>query len=132
MPVSVDKLTATYFKIKSKRDQIRSEYTAQDEKLKIQQDKIKDALAKHCKENEVDSVRTPHGTFFRQVKKKFWTRDWDSMYKFIVEHEVPEFFNKQLNQSNVQQFLDENPDLYPPGLNVDSEYVITVRKAAKK
>jgi len=28
----------------------------------------------------------------------------------------------------VRQFLEENPDLVPKGLNVDSEYAISVRK----
>ena len=50
------------------------------------------------------------------------------MYKFILDNEVPEFFDKRLNQSNVKQFLEENPDLVPMGLNVDSEYTLSVRK----
>ena len=54
--------------------------------------------------------------------------DWDSMYKFIDTHNVPEFFEKRLNQTNVKQFLEENPESVPPGLNVDSEYIIAVRK----
>ena len=41
------------------------------------------------------------------------------MYKFVLKHEVPEFFEKRLNQTNVKQFLEENPDLQPAGLNVD-------------
>jgi len=28
----------------------------------------------------------------------------------------------------VRQFIEENPELIPSGLNVDSEYVISVRK----
>jgi hypothetical protein len=50
------------------------------------------------------------------------------MYKFILEHGVPEFFDKRLNQTNVKQFLEENPDLLPAGLNVDSEFTISVRR----
>jgi hypothetical protein len=50
------------------------------------------------------------------------------MYKFILEHSVPEFFSKSLNQGNVKQFLEENPESMPQGLNADSEYSISVRK----
>ena len=50
------------------------------------------------------------------------------MYKFVMDNEVPEFFDKRLNQSNVRQFLEENPDLVPMGLNADSEYTLSVRK----
>ena len=34
----------------------------------------------------------------------------------------------QGEEKDFQKFLEENPDLVPKGLNVDSEYVITVRK----
>ena len=50
------------------------------------------------------------------------------MGKFVIENKVPELFAKSLNQTNVKQFLEENPDKLPKGLNVDSEYVISVRK----
>jgi hypothetical protein len=50
------------------------------------------------------------------------------MYKFVLQHEVPEFFDKRLNQTNVRQFLEENPDILPEGLNVDSEFTISVRR----
>ena len=50
------------------------------------------------------------------------------MREFILEHEVPEFLDKRLNQKNVREFL-ENPDLLPKGLNVDAEYALTIRKA---
>jgi hypothetical protein len=29
----------------------------------------------------------------------------------------------------MESFLEQHPDLLPPGLNVDSEFTITVRKA---
>ena len=50
------------------------------------------------------------------------------MYEFILEHDVPELLDKRLNQTNLKQFLEENPDVMPKGMNVDTEYVISVRK----
>lgn len=132
MKVSIEKLTSTYLKIKAKRDAMREEYKSADSVLEQQQDRIKAALLKHCKDNDVESVRTKDGTFYRTVKTKYWTNDWESMYKFVMEHGVPEFFTKSLNQSNVKQFMEDNPDVIPPGLNVESEYVVSVRKSRSK
>lgn len=126
--VSVEKLTRIYIKIRDKRAQLSAKFKEEDEGLKAQQDKVKRALLDYCKEQDVESVRTSAGLFYRSVKKRYWTSDWESMHKFILEHEVPEFLDKRLNQTNVKQFLEENPDLLPPGLNVDSEYAISVRK----
>ena len=128
--VSVEKLTRVYLKIRDKRSELAAQYKEEDDKLQEQLDRVKRALLDHCKEHEVDSVRTAAGLFYRTIKKRYWTSDWDSMHRFIMEHQVPEFFEKRLNQSAVKQFLEENPDLLPPGLNVDSEYTLSVRKKA--
>lgn len=126
--ISIEKLTATYIKIRDKRSKLATEFKTKDDELKSQQDRIKRALLEHCKEHDVESVRTTEGLFYRTIKKRFWTNDWESMHKFILDQQVPEFLDKRLNQSNVKQFLEDNPDLLPPGLNVDSEYAIAVRK----
>ena len=128
MAVSVEGLTKAYIKIRDKRSELSAKFKEEDGDLAEKQDKIKRALLKYCKEQGVDSVRTPAGLFYRTVKQRYWTSDWDSMHSFIMEHQVPEFFEKRLNQTNVRQFIEENPDLVPAGLNVDSEYVISVRK----
>jgi len=126
--ISVDKLTRIYIKIRDKRAQMSAAFKKEDDELKAQQDKIKRALLDYCKEQDVESVRTNAGLFYRTVKKRYWTSDWEAMHRFILEHGVPEFLSKSLNQTSVKQFLEENPDLLPQGLNVDSEYAISVRK----
>ena len=128
MAVSVDKLVNAYTKIRDKRSELTSKYKEEEGKLREQQDRVKLALLEYCKEHEVDSVRTASGLFYRTVKQRYWTGDWESMHKFIMDNEVPEFFEKRLNQTHVRQFIEENPDLVPAGLNVDSEYAISVRK----
>lgn len=126
---SVDKMCRVFLKIRDERTKIKKEFEARDDELRRQQDLIRAALLQHCKDNEVESVRTEAGTFYRSAKTRYWTSDWDSMHRFILQHEVPQFLDKRLNQTNVRQFLEENPDLVPPGLNADTEYSISVRKA---
>ena len=128
MTVSVDKLVNAYTKIRDKRSELSAKYKEEEGELREQQDKVKLALLEYCKEHEVDSVRTASGLFYRTVKQRYWTSDWESMHSFIMEHNLPEFFEKRLNQTHVRQFIEENPDLVPAGLNVDAEYNISVRK----
>jgi hypothetical protein len=123
-----DALTRTYIKIRDKRAELKAAFEEQDTVLEAQINAIKSELLDYCKSQNIDSVRTQAGTFYRTIKTRYWTNDWDSMNKFILEHEVPQFYEKRLNQTVMKQFLEENPDVLPPGLNVDSEYVITVRK----
>ena len=126
--VPVEKLVRVYLKMNAALTQIRQDYEAQEKALKDKMATVKSALLQHCKDNNVESVRTPEGLFYRTVKANYWTSDWDSMRKFIIEHKIPELLHERIHQTNMKQFLEENPDLLPPGLNVDSEYTITVRR----
>lgn len=125
---SIDKMTRIYLKIRDRRRDLAAEFKEADKKLEEQLNAVKAALLDHCKEHNVDSVRTSEGLFYRTVKTRYWTSDWEAMHKFVLKHELPEFFEKRLNQGVVKEFLEENPEAVPPGLNVDSEYVVTVRK----
>lgn len=123
-----EKLTRVYLKIRDKKAQLSAEFKKQEEDLNQQLDQVKTALLNYCKEQGLESVKTSEGIFYRSVKTRYWTSDWEAMHKFVMEHGVPEFLEKRLNQTNVRTFLEENPETVPKGLNVDSEYIISVRK----
>ena len=126
--LTAEKLTSVYLKIKDKRAELSAEFKDKDAELVEQLDKVKRALLDYCEEQGVDSVKTSAGLFYRSARTRYWTSDWSSMHDFILENEVPELLDKRVNQSNMKQFLEENPTLVPKGLNVDSEYVVSVRR----
>lgn len=126
--IPVEKLVKVYLKMRDAHTAMLHEFQEKENAIKEQMAKVKAALLEHCKEHNVESVRTAEGLFFRTVKQNYWTNDWESMGKFIVEHNVPEILEKRLHQGNIKQFLEENPTLLPPGLNVDSQYSVTVRR----
>jgi hypothetical protein len=47
----------------------------------------------------------------------------------MFENNIPDVLEKRIHQTNIKQFLEENPDSLPPGLNVDNAYNITVRRS---
>ena len=125
---TAEKLTSVYIKIKDKRSELTAKFKEEDSALSDQLSKVKRALLDYCEEQGVDSVKTSAGMFYRSARTRYWTSDWSSMHDFILENEVPELLDKRVNQSNMKQYLEENPDLVPKGLNVDSEYVVSVRR----
>ena len=126
--ISVEKLVATYIKIRDARDEIKREMEARVAELQADLDVINQTLLEQFKAQGIDSARTPFGTAYRTVKSRYWTNDWDAMRNFIAEHDAFDLLEKRIHQSNMKQFLEENPDLHPAGLNVDSEYSVTVRR----
>jgi len=129
--VSVDRLVSVYLKIRDKKAAVTKQLKEEESILNEKLDLVKNALLEHCKENNVESVRTRLGTFFRSVRTKYWTSDWESMNQFIKENDAVDLLEKRLHQGNMKQFLETNPDKLPPGLNVDSVYTVTVRRGKK-
>ena len=82
-----------------------------------------------CKEMNAKSVNTKHGTIICSVKSRYWTNDWDSLYQVIKEHDAFAVLTRSIHQSNMKEFLVENPDILPMGLNVESEYTVVVRRS---
>jgi hypothetical protein len=107
-------------------------FEAQMEKLEESLGVISAAILEFCNEHNLDSVKTPMGTVSRRVQSRYWTNDWESMYNFVVEQNIPFVLEKRIHNGNMQQFLDENPDLMPMGLQLDRKFVIQVRKPNKK
>ena len=122
------KLVRVYLKMKTKRDELTEAFKVQEKQLAEQMDMVKAALLDYCRENGVEGARTADGLFYRTSTTSYWTNDWESMGKFVVEHNVPELLEKRLHQGNVKQFMEENPDIALPGLNADSKYNISIRR----
>lgn len=127
--VPVDKLAGIYIKIRDARAKLKSDYEAKDTELQEQMDVIEEQLLEACKSIGADSIRTAAGTVIRSVKNRYWTNDWDSMYSFVREHDAFGLLERRIHQTNMKQFIEENPKLLPMGLNTDSRYSIVVRRS---
>ena len=127
--VSTSKLSAIYLKIRDARSALKAKYEEDDKQLEVQMDVIEAKLLEICKATDADSIKTQAGTVMRRVATRYWTNDWDSMYEFVKENDAYGLFEKRISQTNMKQFLEENPDKFPKGMLLDSAYKITVRRS---
>ena len=126
--ISVDKLVAVYIKMRDKRAELLRDYEEADSTVKAQMELVETKLLDTCKEIGVDRLGSKHGTVMRTVKTRYWTGDWESMHKFILENKMPELLERRISQTTMKQLLEENPELMPTGLNTDSKYSVTIRR----
>jgi len=124
--ITADRLVKAYIKIRD----ARKELSQQDAKLEEQQHMIQDKLLEICKETGAESLRTEFGTVTKRISKNYWTHDWESFYKFIKEHDAFPLLQRRISVTAMSEFLEEYPDLHPPGLNVDASYTISVRRTS--
>lgn len=127
--LAVDKVAQAYISLRDARAEAKRVFEAQDEALAEEMRVLEAHLLDVCKQINADSIRTKAGTVIRSVKTRYWTNDWDSMYRLIHERQAFGLLEKRLHQTNMKQFLEENPEVLPEGLNQDKEYTVVVRRA---
>ena len=128
MDIPIEQIVSTYIKLRDKRDMMYQEFKEKTAQLDEDMQVLKHKLVEISKETGVTSFSSPSGVAYRTVKNRYWTNDWGSFYQFMQEHGAMGLLEKRIHQTSMKEFLDENPEVHPPGLHVDSEYEITVRR----
>jgi hypothetical protein len=117
-------------------------YIKMREEIRVLEDKVKEIKEKQglvantllelCNEEDANTISTPAGTISRRLQSNYWTSDWDSFYRFMGEHEAYHLLEKRIHNGNMKEFLADNKDAVPMGLQAKQQYVISVRKPNNK
>jgi enamine deaminase RidA (YjgF/YER057c/UK114 family) len=129
MNATAEKLVKAYIKMRDYRSQLKAQYEEQDNEVKEQMELVEAELLTLCKNTGADSLRTKFGTVSRTVQTRYWTGDWEAMHKFVMENNAPDLLERRIAQRSMQEFIKENPDMMPVGLNVDNRYTVSVRRS---
>ena len=125
--VPLDKLVRIYMKMRASIQDL----DAQIEAIKEQQQEVKNEIKDRMRAMGTKSMKTDSGTVSLTEKTRYYTQDWDSFKRFVIEHDAVDLLEKRIAQTNMRTFLEENPALVPPGLNSDTEFDVSVRKPTK-
>lgn len=121
---NADQLAKVFVKIRERRLELEKQVEA----LKEQQDLVASQMLELCKSQGATSIKTAHGTISKRTNKRYWTGDWESFCNFVKKHDAFALLQQRINNTNMEQFLEENPNLHPPGLNADVTQTVVIVK----
>lgn len=128
--IPTEKLVKAYIKMRDARSELKAKFEEEDNAITEQMTTIERLLLDVCKKAGADSVNIKGaGTIIRGVSTRYWTSDWEAMHNFIKENNAVDLLERRIAQTAMREFLKDNPDKMPKGLNVDSKYTITVRRS---
>lgn len=129
---NLEETVKVYLKIRDAIALMEKRHKEELDAIREQYEVVSNTLLNFCNSQNLDSVKTQAGTISRRISQKYWTSDWDSLYRVISEHNAPYLLEQRIHQGNMRQFIEENPEAFPPGLNSDSKYTVQVRKPTTK
>lgn len=130
--IDLNKLVSVYLKMRDNIEEKEAKHKEEISALKEDFDVVAGKLLALCNDQNIDSIKTPVGTISRRISTRYWTSDWDSMYQFITEHGAPFLLEQRIHGSNMREFLENNPDVFPVGMQAERKYTVQVRKPNKK
>jgi hypothetical protein len=131
MDITADKMVKAYIKMRDHRSALKAQYEDEDANVKDQMAFIETELLELCKTTGTDGLKTQFGTVSRSVKTRYDATDWEAMHKFVLEQSAPDLLERRVAQRAMKEFIENNPELMPPGLNVTSQYAITITRSRK-
>lgn len=126
--VTAGELADMYIKLRDAKKKLDKIYETKKEAIENQMQGVTNKLNELCEKLNATSIRTNHGTIIRSVTTDYHTTDWDAMHRVVLDYSAPYLLWKRINNSAMKEFLEAHPEVYPPGLRIDSKYTVSVRK----
>ena len=126
--IDMDDLSQQYLRLRQKRELLKERFLSEDGELEKAMAEIEEQLLNTLNESNSNSMSTNSAVIMRSVRKRYMPTNWDAVYKLIDKHKAYGLLEKRVHNGNMKDFLEEHPDEYPAGLNVDSRYAVTVRR----
>lgn len=128
MSDNIETLVGAYVACRDSLSEKRREFKAEE----VRHKKDMDIIAVHIKEladiHGVDSFKTAHGTAYRTTKDFVKVADWDTVLEFVLANDLKHLLTKSVAKAAVKEFMAENNNTLPPGLNYGAIVEIAVRR----
>lgn len=131
--MDTERIVEAFINLRDTRDELRKKFEEEDDKLKAEQEVLKQQLLSICNEVNADSLKTSVGTATRKVNERYYCSDWGAFRDFELNNPEFDFREKRVHQGVFREYITEHQnDGLPPGINVLREYDVVVRRANRK
>ena len=125
---SVADLSNKYVEIRNEREAKREVFEEQDKVYSDKLAEIENKLIEIMLAENTTSMSTEKYTVIKRVTKRYNPTNWDSVYRLVDKYKAYGVLHKRIHDTNMRDFLEQHPEEYPEGLNVDSRYAVTVKR----
>jgi hypothetical protein len=122
------KITKAHINIRDARAQLKKQFDDADADLKKAQKTLEAAMLDHLNKHGMESVRTEHGTFYRQEEITPSASDWNLLYNWIKDHDAWEALERRIKKTFIKEYAETHGGGLPPGVSVYREFIVRVRR----
>jgi len=125
---SVEDLSSEYIKIRTEREVLKEKFENDDKVFGDRLAEIENKLVQIMLADNTTSMSTAKTVIIKRVVKRYNPTNWEAVYRLVDKYKAYGLLHKRVHDTNMRDFLEEHPNEYPEGLNVDSRYAVTVKR----
>lgn len=122
-----EELVELWYEARAKEEELNRQYKERKEVIDRNKARIQQLLLAKMNELGVDGVRTKSGTVSKVEKVRPVVTDWPAFWDYVIETKNPGLLQKRVSATAVVAEMEEL-DAPLPGVRLDSEYTIRVRR----
>lgn len=129
MITDLNRVTKAYLRLRDTRDELRRNYTEEDNELKEKMERLEAEMLSFLNETHQESARTLNGTVYKQEDIIPTGSDWDRFYQWVKENDAFDALERRIKKGFVAEHMREHEGAPPPGVSVLRKYVVRVRRS---
>ena len=129
--MDIDRIVGAYIRMRDDLDAERKKFKELEKERKAQMAKIEDHILKLCYDQGVESFKTVHGTAFKKKKDFIKVSNWDAALDYIIANDLRHMLTKSVAKESAKEFMKENNNQLPPGLEYGAITEIGIRRQPK-
>jgi hypothetical protein len=121
-------LVEEFISFRDSRAELKKQYDINDARLKEYMEKRETKLLEMMQNIDAQSLKTPFGTAYIQIKTRYSCADWPAYWDYMKTNDRMDLLEKRPAQAALAKIQEDGKEL-PPGLNLYSERTVTVRRS---
>jgi hypothetical protein len=124
-----DAMIDKYVQLRDRKSELKKKMEGELAKYTEAMTTLENWLLDHLNANKTESMRTAHGTAYKYNRTSCRVTDWSQTLEFIRHNEAWELLEARVSKTGAVAII-EDTKLPIPGVDVTTEIVVNVRRAA--
>jgi 5'-3' exonuclease len=127
--MKISQAVEIYVQLRDKKAQLKAEYQDAVAPVQEKMDKLEKKFLEMMNTTGVDSIKTISGTAYTSVKTTASVADKDTFFNYVKDNNEWALMEVRASSTAVKEFVEANEGEIPPGVNLNTERTVNVRRS---
>ena len=120
--MNIEPVSRAYINMRDAKRKLEDEI----KQIEEQMEQLAAVMLSELKQQQATSINNDVASIQYVRRVRYYSSEMPAFRQFAKEHDALDLFENRLHQGNITQWLEEHPDIVPPGLQADTKETVKV------